>query len=87
LTIENLYPPVEFPVSRGTPMISPLMRWDHSEDWYVPTFQIQRKSESCERNVKLSLKDIEYEFVVGHTIDGNTLQPVLATEHLIISKF
>jgi len=27
LQIANLYPTVEFPVSRGTPMISPLMRY------------------------------------------------------------
>jgi len=26
--IANLYPPVEFPVSRGTPMISPSIRYD-----------------------------------------------------------
>lgn len=25
--IANLYPPIEFPVSRGTPMISPLIRY------------------------------------------------------------
>jgi hypothetical protein len=33
--LANLYPPVQYPVSRGTPMISPLVRWDHSEDRYV----------------------------------------------------
>ena len=30
--LANLYPPVQYPVSRGTPMISPLVRWEHSED-------------------------------------------------------
>ena len=33
--LANLYPPVPYPVSRGTPMISPLVRWEHSEDRYV----------------------------------------------------
>ena len=33
--LANLYPPVQYPVSRGTPMISPLVRWEHSEDLYV----------------------------------------------------
>jgi len=33
--LANLYPPVQYPVSRGTPMISPLVRWEHSEDRYV----------------------------------------------------
>lgn len=70
MAIEKIYPEVQFPVSRGTPMISPLIKWDHSEDWYVPCFEIQRKSESGERKVKISLDDLEYDYVVGHTIDG-----------------
>jgi fatty acid synthase len=82
LAIENLYPPVEFPVSRGTPMISSLIKWDHSEDWYVPRFEVQRKSESGERKVKLSLSDPEYEFIVGHTIDGRVLFPATAYLYL-----
>lgn len=30
----NLYPKVEYPVSSGTKMISPLVEWEHSEDWW-----------------------------------------------------
>ena len=33
--IQNLYPKIQYPVSRATPMISPVIKWDHSEDWYV----------------------------------------------------
>lgn len=36
--VAKLYPDIEFPVSRGTPMISPLVKWDHSDDWNVPKF-------------------------------------------------
>ena len=32
-SIENLYPKVEFPVSRSTPSIGSLMKWDHSENY------------------------------------------------------
>lgn len=31
--ISNLYPKVEYPVGRGTPSISSLVRWDHNADW------------------------------------------------------
>lgn len=31
--LANLYPKVEFPVSNGTPMLSHLVEWEHSEDW------------------------------------------------------
>lgn len=32
----GLFPPVEFPVPRGTPLISPHIKWDHSQVWDVP---------------------------------------------------
>ncbi|XP_039309729.1 fatty acid synthase-like [Solenopsis invicta] len=36
--ILKLYPPISFPVGRGTPMIGPLIKWDHSTAWDVPKF-------------------------------------------------
>ncbi|XP_043491574.1 fatty acid synthase-like [Polistes fuscatus] len=33
LAIGNLYPRVSYPVSKGTPSISSLIRWEHSIDW------------------------------------------------------
>ena len=35
----NLYPKVEYPVPRGTLMISPLVKWDHSQAWPIPTVE------------------------------------------------
>lgn len=32
----NLFPSVEYPVPVGTPLISPYIKWDHSQDWDVP---------------------------------------------------
>lgn len=34
-----LHEAVSFPVSRGTPIVSSLVRWDHSESWRVPKFE------------------------------------------------
>jgi fatty acid synthase, animal type len=70
LPVNNLYPPVEFPVSRGTPMISPLMGWDHAEDWFVTKFESQRAKKSGERKVVVTLSEQDYEFMGGHLIDG-----------------
>lgn len=69
--IQRLYPAVQFPVSRGTSMISPLVRWEHSEDWFVTKFELQRSTRSGERKVKISLNDQDYDFIAGHAIDGN----------------
>lgn len=70
MPIERLYPRIEFPVSRGTPMISPLTKWDHSESFFVMRFEISKSGHSGERKVTLSLEDNAY--IAGHIIDGES---------------
>nr|WIW72532.1 fatty acid synthase [Kerria lacca] len=81
--LHKLYPFVEFPVSKGTPMISPLIKWEHSEDWYVTSYQMQEKIKSGERTVVITLKDDELEYLSGHVIDGRNLYP--ATGYLMLA--
>lgn len=70
MNLTTVYPKVDFPVSRGTPMISPSVKWDHAEDWFVTNFGSHMVEKSAERKVKISLTDPEFEFVSGHCIDG-----------------
>ena len=60
-------------MSRGTPMISPHIKWDHGEDSYVMKFENEVATKSGERKVTISLSDPNFEFIVGHTIDGNSI--------------
>lgn len=69
IDISKLYPPIEFPVSRGTPMISPHVKWDHSEELFVTAYET--KTTKSERHYTVNLSDSDYEFVSGHTIDGS----------------
>lgn len=80
--VANLYPTVHFPVSRGTPMISPSIKWNHSEDWYVITFKTGRKITSGERIINITLKDEIFSYMSGHVIDGRNLLP--ATGYLFL---
>ncbi|KAJ8679083.1 hypothetical protein QAD02_014870 [Eretmocerus hayati] len=80
--LDKLYPHVPYPVSRTTPMISPLIKWEHSADWYVTSYRLQEKITSGERLVEVSLKDEDFEFVQGHVIDGRNLFP--ATGYLTL---
>lgn len=76
IPFERLYPPVQYPVSSGTPMISPYVRWEHSEDWFITKFELQRSTRSGERKVKITLTDQDYDFIAGHCIDGLYIKSV-----------
>nr|XP_050846967.1 fatty acid synthase-like [Vespula vulgaris] len=75
LDLAKLYSPVEYPVSRGTPMISPLIRWEHSNDWFTMNFYRQEQIASGERIISISHNTEEYKYIKGHVIDGRNLYP------------
>ncbi|XP_011503081.1 PREDICTED: fatty acid synthase [Ceratosolen solmsi marchali] len=79
---DKLYPRVSYPVSRTTPMISPHIKWIHTDDWYVTSYRLQEKITSGERAVRVTYSDEDFEFMEGHVIDGRNLFP--ATGYLSI---
>nr|QNL15122.1 fatty acid synthase 2 [Meteorus pulchricornis] len=81
--ISNLYPEVRLPVPRGTAMISPLIKWEHSDDWYVTSFKQQDKITSGERIVEVTLSDEDYDYMAGHIIDGRNLVPATGYLQLV----
>lgn len=80
--MQRIYPAVQFPVSRATSMIAPLVRWEHGDDWFVTKFELQRSTRSGERKVQISLNDQDYDFIVGHTIDGNLFKKKIFQKNL-----
>ncbi|KAI0219797.1 Fatty acid synthase [Lamellibrachia satsuma] len=82
----DLYPAVKMPVSRGTAMLSSLIKWDHEQLWDVPKgdqFIIDLggsgSSISFEIDASAESKD---SYLVGHKIDGRVLYP--ATGYLVL---
>lgn len=77
MDISRLYSPIPFPVSRGTPMISPLVKWNHDKDWYVPfhTFDPTASLMSNGKPVVVSFDDEEYRYVLDCVIDGRSIFP------------
>ncbi|XP_029173773.1 fatty acid synthase-like isoform X1 [Nylanderia fulva] len=73
--ISKLYPPISFPVSRGTPMIGPLIKWDHSTKWEVPTFTQKSKQLSGEHIVEVNLSRETDAYLMEHKIDGRYVFP------------
>ncbi|XP_072763442.1 fatty acid synthase-like [Anoplolepis gracilipes] len=75
--IANLYPEVKFPVSRGTPMISHLIRWDHSDNWYTYQYTKQRKFDCGEAIITIDITTEEFAYMAGHVINGKNLFPAV----------
>jgi fatty acid synthase len=75
-----------FPVPRGTPMISPLVKWDHSLSWDVPSFDkfMVSGGNACASVFKVALgPDSKDQHLAGHVIDGRVLFP--ATGYLTLA--
>uniref|UniRef100_A0A6P7GXA3 Fatty acid synthase-like n=1 Tax=Diabrotica virgifera virgifera TaxID=50390 RepID=A0A6P7GXA3_DIAVI len=83
--LAKLYPEVSFPVSRGTRMISPFIKWEHTRDWFVPSYDIDLNNaiQYGARSVPFQLADQEWTFVQGHIVDGRNLFP--ATGYLFLA--
>lgn len=73
MEISKFYPTIEFPVSRGTPMISPLVKWNHEVNHFVPYFDT--KARHSRRSLIINLSDKKFEFMRGHVVGGRTLFP------------
>nr|XP_022920511.1 fatty acid synthase-like [Onthophagus taurus] len=80
--LDYIYPKISFPVSRGTPMISPLIKWDHSENYTVHFYKNEDEQKSGQRVMHISVRLEEWNFLKGHVIDGRNLFP--ATGYLAL---
>uniref|UniRef100_A0A8B9S4W5 Fatty acid synthase n=1 Tax=Apteryx owenii TaxID=8824 RepID=A0A8B9S4W5_APTOW len=83
----NLFPLVEYPVPVGTPLISPYIKWDHSQDWDVPKAEdfpagSKGSTSASVYNIDVS-PDSPDHYLVGHCIDGRVLYP--ATGYLVLA--
>jgi len=84
--LANLYKPTTFPVPLGTPMISSMIKWDHSISWDVANFGAGA-SRSGETVVDISLTNESDAYLAGHTIDGRILFPATGYMFLVWKTF
>lgn len=66
-------------------MISPIVKWDHSEALFVSNFDPVMVYDK--RIVSISLKDAKYAYLRGHVIDGKILFPGLGHAFLVWETF
>ncbi|KAM7297624.1 fatty acid synthase-like [Ixodes scapularis] len=85
LQLEPLFPRVPWPVPRGTPNVSHLVSWDHSQSWSVVTYkdffpsaQVPEDGEEFD----LAAKENDC-YLAGNQIDGRVLFP--ATGYMVLA--
>ncbi|NXX48511.1 FAS synthase, partial [Tricholaema leucomelas] len=83
----NLFPLEKYPVPVGTPLISPYIKWDHSQDWDVPKAEdfpsgSKGSASASIYNIDVSPGSPDH-YLVGHCIDGRVLYP--ATGYLVLA--
>jgi len=89
VNVERLYPKVPFPVPRGTPMISPLIRWDHSQTWSCGdineciSYGSPGKPVSIGFHVDPFAPESKDAYLLDHVIDGRALFPF--TGYLVLA--
>ncbi|XP_073960833.1 fatty acid synthase-like isoform X2 [Choristoneura fumiferana] len=71
--VSSLYPPVSWPVSRGTPMLASAIEWDHSKEWTVANYKLT--THTGENVIEFDLGKPDQAFLDGHNIDGRVLFP------------
>lgn len=86
-----LFPSVSVPVSNTTPMLSPLVVWDHSNNWPVPTAEeFIALGDTCAGSgsagsfeIDVSSADSEDAYLSDHIVDGRMIFP--GTGYLVLA--
>lgn len=51
-------------------MISPLIKWNHDQNWYVPSYMNKDLVKISDRTVAVDVKDGEWSYLTGHILNG-----------------
>ncbi|KAJ3652416.1 hypothetical protein Zmor_018384 [Zophobas morio] len=81
--VHKLYPQINFPVSRGTSMVSPSVQWNHEKSWDTYKFSDFTSWDAEQRVHRISLLYEDHQFMNGHCIDGRNLLPATEYLHLV----
>jgi len=80
---------ISYPVPTGTPTISSLVQWDHTQSWRIPELEEYAVGKSaagggssCSFEIDVSPQSEEH-YLIGHKIDGRLLFP--GTGYLVLA--
>ncbi|CAH1402775.1 unnamed protein product [Nezara viridula] len=71
--IQKLYPPIEFPVSRGTPPLASLLNWNNAGTFRTWTFLQRRKNVKISRGITFSNNNSKHEKFTKCILNGTPI--------------
>ncbi|KAK4878689.1 hypothetical protein RN001_011195 [Aquatica leii] len=71
--LEKLYPNVDKPVK--APIISPLFKWNHQENWYVVNYESPAIHGTWSYTYTLKIEDVDWALMSDYVFDGQELFP------------
>nr|XP_050849367.1 fatty acid synthase-like [Vespula vulgaris] len=83
IALKELYPRIPYPVSKNTPLISPLVRWEHSTNWYVSFFEESNTTSSSQKTFMLDLKSDKYKYLEDFRIGNDIIIPLSVYLHFV----
>ena len=84
VSIEKLYPKVQYPVAQETASLSPLVKWNHDKSYYLVRVPEYFSLDFYRIKYTIDLVNPTYKFLSGHVIDGRILFP--ATGYLWLTR-
>jgi fatty acid synthase len=82
-----LYSAIEWPVSRGTSSISPLIKWNYSDNPSVRKSGYEKLSKIEFRHVSIDINEPEHEYFKGHLVDDRLIFPGVGYIFLVWETF
>lgn len=86
LNLGNIFPTVEYPVSRGTACAAPLIRWEHGETWRTGLEDKLNYLVSV-KDVPISIASEQFRYCVGHQLDDRIILPVSSYLTIMMNIF
>lgn len=89
INVHKLYPQAPLPVPLGTPMIGPMWKWDHTQDWLVIDGKMLSQggggavAATASYTIDPFNKDSKDAYLKDHVIDGRVLYPF--TGHMVLA--
>ncbi|XP_008207459.3 fatty acid synthase [Nasonia vitripennis] len=74
--ISNLYPKIKYPVGTGTPSISPLIKWDHTNQNCIDYYESKMSVIEGEKTIEIDLNKADHDFLNANTINGKIVTPL-----------